>query len=843
MSRDSRGRSQPIPPQPYPGNAETFTGVYPWNAPKKSITGNQEIAPIKVTPLAAMIAAYHHDKQRDRTVEEIKRNASREKKIEHFEEEFYRREKNLEQVSLSKDMQRCTPALEVQADLNAQPKFIRQSLQQKIDYLRRESGDERTNEFLLTIIKSVLARLDAVRRKQQTIAFQHIAHWERLDDLLRLPELVQKEVKLLATMTATHMDMLLDTLASQLPAESERRDILRLYHQIAGEARKLCITPPHWHALDVRNRRRGEVPYHLIPGALARLRCADWWYRKLWRLRCEWREEQLRAVYQVHKFASAYVSYDALIHKREQRRRAAEFIRSHEMVSESGVSIDMETIVETSASNPRMRRNEMMTTMRGLENLAEMRSDCAVFYTITCPSRYHATLKNGQLNPKWNTSTVRESSDYLVNLFSGIRKRMHRLGLRWYGMRVAEPHHDGTVHWHLMCFMRKKDRKDITAVMREFAIRQDRAELGKDIKPRFKAELVTKRKGTPTSYIAKYISKNVDGQPLKTAIDKKTGQPLVSDESGKKLSETIENVVAWASLHRVRQFQFFGIPSRQTYRELRLLAGQLQRKLNPKKGAQLLADKTMDNVLAAADAGCIATYIIHQGGVLIPRKYHSVRTAYALSDTPNPYGEHGTQIFGIWSPRLGEESRICTHTENWKMVRKTNSDNSQTKPGNAGAGLDLDLDVDRKDGSPSLGLVAITVPVSGSGRKKRTTPPPDFSNFNSITYTQRREIRQRLREETKREQKKSPAQPVCAPEVLEIQDYAESIGIPISQAMAERLHSGEIFRIDGVRWRAAGGVIFRVGKTAVERADGIMKRVGELRGLGNISTIKPIRNK
>ncbi|MNT48549.1 Bacteriophage replication protein GPA [compost metagenome] len=55
---------------------------------------------------------------------------------------------------------------------------------------------------------------------------------------------------------------------------------------------------------------------------------------------------------------------------------------------------------------------------------------------------------------------------------------MHKAGLRWYGVRVAEPHHDGTVHWHLLCFMRKKDRRTLTALLRKFAIREDRTELG-----------------------------------------------------------------------------------------------------------------------------------------------------------------------------------------------------------------------------------------------------------------------------------------------------------------------------------------------------------------------------
>ena len=225
---------------------------------------------------------------------------------------------------------------------------------------------------------------------------------------------------------------------------------------------------------------------------------------------------------------------------------------------------------------------------------------------------------------------------------------------------VAEPHHDGTVHWHLMCFMRKKDRRAITALLRKFAIREDREELGNNTGPRFKSELINPRKGTPTSYIAKYISKNIDGRGLAGEISK---------ETGKSLRDNAEYVNAWASLHRVQQFRFFGIPGRQAYRELRLLAGQAARQQGDKKaGAPVLDNPRLDAILAAADAGCFATYIMKQGGVLVPRKYHLIRTAYEINEEPTAYGDHGIRIYGIWSPIA--EGKICTHAVKWKMVRK-----------------------------------------------------------------------------------------------------------------------------------------------------------------------------
>ncbi|EPN2803310.1 replication endonuclease [Serratia marcescens] len=790
-----------------------------------------------LTPLAEQIALYRLDREaaERRAKEERLAGLSEAERahqkrrsywIDALEETEFDRDMLIGRRQLKRREQQRSDDARILADLLEEPKFIRQPLLNRIDYLRKKDREESTRQasaFLKHTVEKSLARLEIVRGRQLTPGFRYMAGRERLDPLLRLAELSQKEVRLQATMMATHMDMLFVRLLDETPAEElTPRDILGVYHIMAADAMRLRVTPPRWHALGSLARRRTDIPYDQLPGGLARLRCADWWYGKLWHLRCEWREEQLRAVCQVSKAATAFISHDALIHKREQRRRMREFAKAHELVNDDGLTLEMEDVILSSNSNPRNRRNEMMATAKGLHNLAELRGDCGVFYTITCPSRFHATLESGLPNPKWTHRTVRESSDYLVDLFAGIRKKLHRLGLRWYGVRGAEPHHDGTVHWHMLCFMRKKDRKAITAVLRNFAIREDRKELGRNIKPRFDAVLMTKSKGDPVAYFAAYIGKNVDGQPLKNKVDKKTGEPMRSDESDKPIAETVENAVAWASLHRVRQFQFFGIPSRQAYRELRLLAGQLQRKLKPKKGAQLLQDKKMDDVMAAADAGCVATYILRQGGVLIPRKYHTVRTAYTIAEKPNTYGEHGTQIYGVWSPRLGPESRICTHDGTWQLVRKKAP---QHAAGAAGGGESVDL-----QGGPTAPWTRGNNCPQGqitdkNSAKPEQKPPPECADFEQLGPRQRRALLERIRnqppaqqnQDEKRDMQRQPTvgERALAPEMAQrlasIEDFAASLQLQVSQAGLRRLVMGEVVDIEGQLYRAcADGTLYRV---------------------------------
>lgn len=638
--------------------------AFAWNAPKKAI--NPYLDPSSSSPPSALDRLIAQGKEQQR----LRREALNEAVWQRY---FYNesrdpllresgQERRIVRASLAHERQRANPDCVVIANVQAQPSFISKPLMQRIKYFQQLDRPKACSRYLRETITPCLQRLDRVRDSQASASFRFMASRDGLDGLLVLAEMDQHRVKRLATLVSAHMSLCLEEASNALFTADEVKpeEIRRVWERVAAEAMRLDVIPPAFEALKRKKRRRKPVPYELIPGSLARMLCADWWYRKLWQTRCEWREEQLRAVCLVSKKASPYVSYEAVVHKREQRRKSLEFFRAHELVSENGDTLDMEEVVNASASNPAHRRNEMMACVKGLELIAEMRGDCAVFYTVTCPSRFHATLSNGRPNPTWSSATVRESSDYLVNTFAAFRKAMHRRGLRWYGVRVAEPHHDGTVHWHLLCFMRKKERRGISALLRKFAIREDRAELGNNTGPRFKAELINPRKGSPTSYIAKYISKNIDGRGLAGEISK---------ETGKSLRDNAENVNAWASLHRVQQFRFFGIPGRQAYRELRLLAGQAGRAQGDKKaGAPVLENARLDAVLAAADVGCFATYIMKQGGVLVPRRNHLIRTAYALNDEPGTYGDCGIRIYGIWSPLVA--GRICTHALKWKKVRK-----------------------------------------------------------------------------------------------------------------------------------------------------------------------------
>ncbi|SUT94668.1 Bacteriophage replication gene A protein (GPA) [[Actinobacillus] rossii] len=93
--------------------------------------------------------------------------------------------------------------------------------------------------------------------------------------------------------------------------------------------------------------------------------------------------------------------------------------------------------------NPALRRLEMMTRLNGLEQWAEETQHHALFLTLTAPSTFHATLSHGEQNPKWNGASPRATHQYLNRVWAQFRALLAKRDIGFYGMRVAEPHHDG----------------------------------------------------------------------------------------------------------------------------------------------------------------------------------------------------------------------------------------------------------------------------------------------------------------------------------------------------------------------------------------------------------------
>ncbi len=159
--------------------------------------------------------------------------------------------------------------------------------------------------------------------------------------------------------------------------------------------------------------------------------------------------------------------------------------------------------------------------------------------------------------------------------------------------------------------------------------------------------------GGAAGYIAKYISKNIDGYALDGQLDNDTGRPL---------KDTAAAVTAWASTWRIPQFKTVGLPTMGAYRELRKLP----------RGVSIADefDERVEAARAAADSGDFALYISAQGGANVPRDCQTVRVARSPSDEVNEYEEEVERVVGIYAPHLGARHIHITRTTDWRIVPK-----------------------------------------------------------------------------------------------------------------------------------------------------------------------------
>ncbi|ECO0966161.1 replication endonuclease [Salmonella enterica subsp. enterica serovar Give] len=435
-----------------------------------------------------------------------------------------------------------------------------------------------------------------------------------------------------------------------------------LYSMAAGIAEHFKADPPEWSRFTGKKLTPEQLKI-----AISRMISVRFWSRHFRTFTRRWREHLYIAVGDVRRQRSVICSPQWVQHWLASRKRGREIMAETDLEDEeTGETLPLLSAVDASVSNNEKRRAEMLTRVKGLEELAaldHMSQDSdyvALFFTWTAPQQYHAWLETGLRNRKWNGASPRETQRYFTRTFKNFSTALTRRDIHIFGMHVTESHHDGTPHWHGILFVRREQEATLRDVFEGYA-NAENCSAHRPGKPPEQSQLmikpVDKRMGSLTAYITKHICRNLEGC-APGGRDKETGRPW---------TELARHSAAWASLWGIKQFQFTGGPPVSVWRELRKLSDQKQAdSVSPAFG----------ELHHAARAGDWAEYTRLQGGLPAARKNLTMRTWYQAASEPDECGQYTAIIKGVYLPGTGK-APVATRTRKWKV--KTPRQN--VKPG------------------------------------------------------------------------------------------------------------------------------------------------------------------
>lgn len=323
---------------------------------------------------------------------------------------------------------------------------------------------------------------------------------------------------------------------------------------------------------------------------IARLCCSRWWLRKLRRAHAQQAEGAAIGAGLVRRGLWIYSTQDAVERRRDQRKRNARSVEEATMwCAETGEEIALAEVVSGSIANPENKRGELMVRVKACDAIAAERGHACEFWTLTTPSRFHAQrMINGAalINPAYEGAMPSDGQRWLSAAWAKARAKWGRRGLDVFGLRTAEPHHDGTPHWHLIVYGEKEELRLARWLLKQIALQDAGWEPGaKEHRFNWQAAAAGTR---GAAYAMKYVSKNIDGKGLENELD---------DEGQKKISASVKRVDAWAAHWRIRQFQFFGCP--------KVTAWRILRKFDKPVGVEKSA---LERARAAADDGDFAEF-------------------------------------------------------------------------------------------------------------------------------------------------------------------------------------------------------------------------------------------
>lgn len=398
--------------------------------------------------------------------------------------------------------------------------------------------------------------------------------------------------------------------------------------------------------------KKSDTPDDIIKkylGGMARVSCPKWWRRQLRKKIIRHAESILREEGFVRFKKAAYISNWAFRRWQGSQRRNAATLQQLDAVNEEGEAVTLAECAEASVSNPKNRVAELIVRSKGYEAIADSDNWHGLFLTLTCPSKFHAQKHGGGKNPKFNGATPVEAMQHLNKMWQLIRAKWARNGIRCFGFRVCEPHHDGTPHFHMALFLNPELADLAKKIFAAYALLIDGEEEGAK-EHRCKCVDIDKGKGTLTGYLLKYITKNITGDGVDLDFE--------GDVDGQ---EGAARVRAWASIWGIRQFQQIGVTPVTVWRELRKRSGLFEE--------HEAVPQEVREIKLAAESQDWASFCRLMGGALCKRVDLILRPYYLeVCNKFNQYGDDVKRLIGLGM--AFKKKFISTRAHVWHIAAK-----------------------------------------------------------------------------------------------------------------------------------------------------------------------------
>jgi len=403
------------------------------------------------------------------------------------------------------------------------------------------------------------------------------------------------------------------------------------------------------------------------PGTLApmyeRAMCPIWWRRQLRRAVVKAREVEGMHAGQVKRAGQVYCTDDTAARRVERAASNAAMLAATQIEDAAGQKITLADAAKASTANKAIRRGELMTRIKGCEQAGEALGMVGLFTTCTLASRWHPQRWEGGRNPRHDgTDGPMQPNDPRAgqlqhrSTWAKCRAKLARLGVRFFGFRVAEPHHDGCPHWHMLLWVSPLQADCLRDTLRAAWLEQCPHEPGAK-EHRFTSKAMDA--GGAIAYMAKYISKNIDDAgAVGEEGHRDTGDQGQVDWVGTGKAKRVE---AWAAAWGIRQFQAIGQPPVTVWRELRRVdaarvVGALPAVVEAHAAVQREGDRR----------ACWHRYMAAQGGPMVGRAY--VVRILRSDDEPGRgrYGdEQPKKVIGVAHADCPDEWIVSDRRE-WK---------------------------------------------------------------------------------------------------------------------------------------------------------------------------------